>query len=150
MSARPTFAPLPPGARDLLPPVLRRRRRLQERALAVFVTSKAYPGNLIIKDPQEQSGLRGADEICRGLAEDALLPQSELFMRRSEDGASWASEVRLTESPDLRDGYPVAVADPQPGFVDLYWTRDSVVDTDDAIVHQRVATDTIFTSRFGD
>ncbi|MCA9662280.1 MAG: ATP phosphoribosyltransferase regulatory subunit, partial [Myxococcales bacterium] len=36
MSARPTFAPLPPGARDLLPPVLRRRRRLQERALAVF------------------------------------------------------------------------------------------------------------------
>ncbi len=36
MSRRPIFAPLPPGARDLLPAVLRRRRLLQERLLGVF------------------------------------------------------------------------------------------------------------------
>ena len=47
-------------------------------------------------------------------------PQSELFMRWSADGSNWASEVRLTESADWRDGYPVAVPAPQPGFVDLY------------------------------
>ncbi len=38
MSPRPIFAPLPPGARDLLPEVLRRRRGLQERLLEVFET----------------------------------------------------------------------------------------------------------------
>ena len=36
MSRRPIFAPLPPGARDLLPGVLRRQRMLQERLLGVF------------------------------------------------------------------------------------------------------------------
>lgn len=36
MTRASTFAPLPPGARDLLPPVLGRRRALTERLLGIF------------------------------------------------------------------------------------------------------------------
>jgi hypothetical protein len=79
-----------------------------------------------------------------------LWAQSELFLRRSEDGVNWAPEVQLTESENMFDALPVTLPDPEPGFLDLYWTRDSSNGPERAIVHERVATDTIFASSFGD
>ena len=94
--------------------------------------------------------VRMADGAFVLFYERRLWAQSELFMRRSQDGLDWAGEVQLTESEDQFDRYPVAVLDPEPGFVDVYWTRDSSNGPETAIVHRRVATDSIFTSSFGD
>ncbi len=97
------------------------------RALAVFVTSKAYPGNLVIKDPQEQSGLRGADEICRGLAADALLPQSELFMAWLSDGDD-SPATRFVPAENGAAVRPYALLDGTLIAADWFELADGVIE----------------------
>ena len=82
------------------------------RALAVFVTSLEFNGNLKDHDPLKQSGVNGADAVCQALADEVGLSQVSSFKAWISDGATSPAE-RFTamaggRSYALLDGTPIA------------------------------------------